>query len=93
VGRVGIDLQFLAERADAGKRVSRTKLAGDDSLGGSVDNLLGESDAGLEDQAEWDHKCIITASTARMQEKTLPGGKFTGDSDADLDRSLTVAAP
>src|ERR1017187_8235981 len=66
VGGVGIDFEFLTEGADAGERVSGTKLAGDEGLGGRVDNLLGESDAGLKDQAERDQKCIITDSTARM---------------------------
>ena len=46
---VGIDVRLAAEGADGGEGVSGTKLAGDDSPGGGVDDLLADGDARGED--------------------------------------------
>jgi len=48
VGGVGIDLELSAEGADGRKFVPGTELAGDNGLGGGVNNLLVDGSAGLE---------------------------------------------
>ena len=71
VGRVRIDFQFLAQRADGRKRVARTHLPGDDGFLGGVNHLLVNRSAGLKRQAKWDHVCTITHSTLSSQEEGL----------------------
>jgi hypothetical protein len=55
VGGVGIDFELFAEGADGRKFVARTELAGDDGLGGGVDNLLVDGSAGLEFYVKRNH--------------------------------------
>lgn len=55
VGGVGIDFELFAEGADGRKFVTRTELAGDDGLGGGVDNLLVDGSAGLEFYVKRNH--------------------------------------
>src|SRR5258708_20785877 len=68
---VGIDLEGGAESAHRWKGVARPQLAGDDCLLGGVDDLLVERNSRLEREAERDHRCIITASTAKSREMQL----------------------
>jgi len=55
VGGVGIDFELFAEGAHGRKFVARTELAGDDGLGGGVDNLLVDESAGLEFYVKRNH--------------------------------------
>jgi hypothetical protein len=55
VSGVGIDFELSAEGADRRKFVARTELAGDDGLGGGVDNLLVDGSAGLEFHVKRNH--------------------------------------
>jgi len=55
VGGVGIDFELFTEGADGRKFVPGTELAGDDGLGGSIDNLLVDRSAGLELHVKQNH--------------------------------------
>jgi hypothetical protein len=55
VGGVGIDFEFFAEETDGGECISGTQLAGNDALGGGVDNLLVKGDARPKVNAKRDH--------------------------------------
>jgi hypothetical protein len=55
VGGVGIDFELFAEGAHGRKFVARTELAGDDGLGGGVDNLLVDKSARLEFHVKRNH--------------------------------------
>ena len=66
---IGIDLKGLAESAHRREGVAGTHLAGHDGLLSGIRGLLVKRDAGLKDQAERDHKCIITDSTVKCKEK------------------------
>jgi len=55
VGGVGIDFELFAKGAHGRKLVTRTELAGDDGLGGGVDNLLVDESAGLEFYVKRNH--------------------------------------
>ena len=74
---VGVDVRFAAECADRGERVSGTELAGDDSPGGGVDDLLADGDAGAKMDDERNHMCTITASTPRKHKKFSCAAKHT----------------
>jgi len=63
VGGVGIDFEFLAERAHGRKGIAGAELAADHGFFGCVDDLLEERDAGAVWNAEGDHVCTITRST------------------------------
>ncbi len=68
VGGVGVDLELAAEGADGGKGIAGEKLAGDHRLLRGVDDLLEERDAGPEVDAEGNHSCTITHSTASCED-------------------------
>ena len=63
VGCVGIDFEVLAEGADGGKFVAGAELAGDDSLGCGVDDLLVDGAARFEVDVEREHGCTVAIST------------------------------
>jgi hypothetical protein len=66
MGGVGVDFQRAAEHAHRWERIAGAHLAGDDRLSGGINHLLVQRHAGLEGQAERDHTCTITDSTATI---------------------------
>ena len=60
-GGVGIDFEFLAERADRGKGIAGAQLAGDHRLLRRVDDLVEEGDAGAKRDLERDHSVYYYA--------------------------------
>lgn len=71
VGGVGVDLEFAAEGADRREGLAGKELAGDHRLLRGVDDLLEERDAGPEVDAEGNHNCTITHSTAIVKNYML----------------------
>jgi len=65
MGRIGVNLQTLAEGTNGRESLTRRHVAGEDGFLGSVDYLLVDGDARLESDAEWDHGCTVTLSTAK----------------------------
>jgi hypothetical protein len=76
MGGVRVDLQRAAEDAHRRKRIAGAHLAGDDRLPGGVDYLFVQRHAGLEGQAERNHMCTITGSTAEVKLKTTDAGEL-----------------
>jgi hypothetical protein len=68
---IGIDLEFFAQGADGGERVTGAQLAGDHGFFRRVDDLLEERDAGAEVDAERNHMCTMTVSTLNCKKKIL----------------------
>jgi hypothetical protein len=60
---IGIDLQSLAEFSHGRKHVADAHLAGDHGLLSGIHDLLVKRDTWFERYTEWNHSCLITAST------------------------------
>src|ERR1700688_527431 len=60
---IGIDLEGFAEFAHRGKRVAGAQLARDHSPLSGIHDLLVKRNTWLEPHTEWNHSCLITAST------------------------------
>jgi hypothetical protein len=75
VGGVGVDVELAAQGADGGEGIAGAKLAGDDGLLRSVDDLLEEGNTNAKWDPERNHVCTITCSTPKREEKFLMGGE------------------
>src|SRR5207253_1929283 len=88
---IGIDLQAFAEFSHGGKSVTGPQLSCDHGLLRGIHNLLVKRDTWLERHTEWDHLCVITASTPYFKESVQGiGGASQAESSRRWSRRSVV---